>query len=427
MNMTYEEAMQYIHGTLKFGSKLGLHNIGRLLELMENPHKKLKFIHVAGTNGKGSTVAMISSILVEAGFKTGIFTSPYLQRFSERIRIGNEEIGREDLARITAFVREKVEIMLQQGENHPTEFEIITAVALQYYMERRCDVVVLEVGLGGRFDSTNIIDTPEVAVVTTISYDHMDRLGDTLPAIAFEKAGIIKPGGDVVLYPQGAEVEEVFEKACTERGARLHKASFDQLRVHKADASGQVFDAGRYSRLEIVLLGEHQVRNAAVAVRAVELLGQKGYAISEESIRKGLKNARWAGRLEVLYQDPYFLIDGAHNIEGAKALRAALDAYFPDKKRIFIVGVLRDKDYMAMLDAVLPGCERVIAVTPGSERALPAVELARAAEAYCKNIQISDTIEEAVRTSMGTAARDEVVCAFGSLYYIGEVRDAFGQ
>jgi len=211
--MNYEEALEYIHGALKFGSKLGLHNIRVLLELMGNPHKKLKFVHVAGTNGKGSTVAFISSILIEAGYKTGIFVSPYIERFTERIKINNQEIPGADLARITGFVKEKVDIMVQRGENHPTEFEIVTAMAFQYYYENNCDVVVLEVGLGGRLDSTNVIDTPLASVITTISYDHMDRLGSTLPEIAFEKAGIIKEGGDVVMYPPpGGRGLQCFQK-----------------------------------------------------------------------------------------------------------------------------------------------------------------------------------------------------------------------
>jgi len=198
--MNYDEALDYIFGTLKFGSKLGLHNIGVLLKLMGDPQKKLKFVHVAGTNGKGSTTAFISSILTEAGYKTGVFISPYIQRFTERMRIGSEEISRDELAEITGFVKENVDKMIAMGENHPTEFEIVTAIAFEYFYRNNCDVVVLEVGLGGRFDSTNIIDTPLVAVITTISFDHTDRLGNTLPQIAFEKAGIIKPGGTVVRF-----------------------------------------------------------------------------------------------------------------------------------------------------------------------------------------------------------------------------------
>jgi dihydrofolate synthase/folylpolyglutamate synthase len=424
--MNYTEAMEYIHGTLKFGSKLGLHNIGLLLGLMGDPQKKLKFVHVAGTNGKGSTTAFISTVLMEAGYRTGVYTSPFIQRFTERIRVGSEEISPEDLAEITGFVKECADRMLEMGENHPTEFEIVTAVAFEYYYRRQCDIVVLEVGLGGRFDSTNIIGTPELAVIATISYDHTDRLGGTLPEIAFEKAGVIKPGGDVVLYGQSPEVEQVFEKACAERAAALYKTDFSGLVLQEFGIDGQTFSFDGLERLRIGLLGRHQLRNAAVAINAVKQLNRKGWNISEEALRSGLLWTKWPGRLEILSKDPVVLIDGAHNAEAAIVLRNALEEYFPGRPITAIMGVLSDKDYIAMMETVLPLCGRLFAVTTDSPKALPAAELAEAAKPYCKNVQISDTIESAVEESMRTAGRGEVICAFGSLYYIGTVRSAFG-
>lgn len=423
--MNYNEALEYIHGTLKFGMKLGLHNMGVLLDLMGNPHRKLKFVHVAGTNGKGSTVSFISSILSEAGYRVGIYTSPYIERFTERIKIEEDEISEDDLARIAAVVKEKVEIMVKGGENHPTEFEIVTAIAFQYFYENKCDVVVLEVGLGGRFDSTNIIDTPLVSVITTISYDHMDRLGNTLPEIAFEKAGIIKAGGETVVYPQAPEVEGVFRKACSERNSELHIVDFSSLNLVEFSIDGQVFDYGAYKALRISLVGDHQIKNAAVAVNTCQLLNNKGYSITEDSIRKGLANARWPGRLEVLGRNPVFIIDGAHNIEGSQALYHNLNRYFPGKKIIFVVGVLKDKDYKSMIETVLPISQHFITVTPKSDRALSAEELGIFVGSYCKNVSVSDTIEEAVRKSMSIASKDDIICAFGSLYYIGEVRKFF--
>ncbi len=430
--MDYNEALDYIHGTLKFGSKLGLHNIVSLLELMGNPQKKLRFIHVAGTNGKGSTVAFISSILIEAGYKTGVFTSPYIERFTERIRIGHEEIEGRDLARITAMVKEKIEIMLARGENHPTEFEIVTAIAFQYYYEQNCQVVVLEVGLGGRYDSTNVIDTPLVSVITTISYDHMDILGDTLAKIAFEKAGIIKEKGDVVVYPQIPEVEDVFRQVCREKGAKLHTTDFSGLVVKEYGVDGQIFDINdpvshslAYENLKISLMGEHQVRNAVLAVKTAGILVEKGFRITPRSLRSGLENARWAGRLEVLCKEPLVIIDGAHNAEGAAMLSHTLDKYFPDKKRILIMGVLRDKDYGSMVTDLARTAHAVIAVTPNSERALPGRELADFIKYYCKNVIVNDTIEDAIGTSLEIAAKDDLICAFGSLYYIGYIRKYF--
>lgn len=424
--MNYDEAIDYIHGTLKFGSKLGLHNIGTLLKLMGDPQKKLKFVHVAGTNGKGSTTAFISSILMEAGYRTGIYTSPFIQRFTERIRIGNDEISREELAVITTLVKASVEIMLDMGENHPTEFELVTAIAFEYYYRKGCDIVVLEVGLGGRLDSTNIIDKPELAVITTISYDHTDRLGNTLQEIAFEKAGIIKPGGDVVVYGQSREVEQVFEKTCAERNANLYKTDFSDLVLHEFGMEGQIFSCCGYERLKIGLHGGHQTHNAVVAVKAAERLARKGYIISEDTLRRGLLNTKWPGRLEVLSKNPLVIIDGAHNPEGAAVLRKALDEYFPGRPVTFIMGVLSDKDYMTMMKIVLPGCKRLFAVSTDSPKALPAAALAKSAENYCKNVQISDTIESAVKTCMNTALPEEIICAFGSLYYIGAVRGVFG-
>lgn len=425
--MDYKEALEYIHGTLKFGWKLGLHNITQLLELMGNPQKKLRFVHVAGTNGKGSTVAFISSILEAAGLKTGIFTSPYIERFTERIRIGGEEIPEDDLARLAAFVKEKVDVMLQQGEKHPTEFEIITAIALQYYFENSCDIVVLEVGLGGRFDSTNVIDTPMVAVITTIDYDHTERLGKTLPEIAFEKAGIIKNGGDVVLYPHEPEVERVFKDVCSERKANMHNVSFASLEIINFNVDGQTFDYNGYRSLNISLLGEHQPRNASVALETVLLLRGKGLNITDEAIRKGLANARWPGRFELLAKNPYFLIDGAHNTEGAKVLAANLKKYFPESRITFIFGVLKDKDYKSILEAVLPVAHGFITVTPDSDRALSGENLAIFISPYCNNVIVSDTIEVAIRESLAKRRNDDVVCAFGSLYYIGGIRRYFRE
>ncbi len=420
--MNYEQALNYIHGTYKFGSKLGLNNIKRLLDLMGNPHQKLKYVHVAGTNGKGSTSSFISSILAESGYRTGLYISPYIERFTERIRINGDEIAEDDLTRITGFVKEKVDIMLANGENHPTEFEIITAIAFQYYYEKKCDIVVLEVGLGGRLDSTNVIDVPEVAVITTINYDHTDRLGNTLTQIAFEKAGIIKNKGDVVIYPQEPEVMEVFRKVCAERGARLHVTDMSSLELVDYDINRQIFYFGRYKGLTISLLGEHQVKNAAVAVKASEILASKGYGITEASIRKGLESTRWPGRFEVLLKKPYFVIDGAHNPEGSKALADSLRRYFPGKKVSFIFGVLKDKNYSSMIEAVLPLARRFITVQPQSIRAFTSYQLAEYLKSYCNDVIASDTIKEAVHTALDLSDPDDVVCAFGSLYYIGEVR-----
>jgi dihydrofolate synthase/folylpolyglutamate synthase len=423
--MNYNEAIEYIHSTHKYGWKLGLTNITKLLELMGNPHRKLKYVHIAGTNGKGSTTAFISSILIEAGYRVGIFTSPYLERFTERMKVNKLEIPGEEFSRITEFVKGKVDIMLARGDSHPTEFEIVTAIAFQYFHDSNCDIVVLEVGLGGRFDSTNVIDTPLVSVITSISYDHMNILGNSLEKIAFEKAGIIKSGGDVVIFPQAEEVERVLENICSERKAKPYMVDFKSIKPVDFNDRGQIFHYNNYEFLRIALLGDHQIKNAVIALKVCEILRNKGFDINEKSIRKGLANAKWPGRFELLRRQPAFIIDGAHNPEGVKTFCDTLKKYFPNGRKIFIVGVLKDKDYKSMLELVIPFSDVFITITPANDRAIPAKDLAVFISGYCKNVLVSDTIKDAVKTSLEIADSCDVICAFGSLYFIGEVRKHF--
>jgi len=425
--MNYTEALDYIHGTLKFGVKLGLANIAALLQLMGDPHKNLKFVHVAGTNGKGSTVAFISSILMESGYKTGIYTSPYLERFTERIKIGSEEISETDVARITVFVKEKVEQLIENGGNHPTEFEIVTAIAFQYFFEKGCDIVVLEVGLGGRFDSTNVIECPLAAVITTISYDHMNILGDTLEKIAYEKAGIIKENTDVVLYPQANEALQVFERVCYDKKSRLNRILLSDFEILESSISGSSFLHKKYGRYKIRIPGEHQAANAVTAIETVKILKEKGFdRICEVTIDKGLMKAMWPGRLEMVCNDPVFLIDGAHNSEGAVTLAGNLKKYFPGKKMLVIIGVLKDKDYKSIIEPLIPIASEFIAVKPQNDRGMESQDLAIILRDYCNNVSVSDTIEEAISNSIKIVTKDSIICAYGSLYYIGQIRKYFG-
>lgn len=422
-NDEYRKALEYIHGTVRFGSKLGLENIKKLLELMGNPHKKLKFVHIAGTNGKGSTAAYMSSILQCAGYKTGLYTSPYIFQFTERIKINGCEIEKDKLAKITGFVKGYVEKMKEVGYNHPTEFEIVTAIAFQYFLEMKCDVVVLEVGLGGRFDATNVIDMPLVAIITTISYDHMDRLGNTLSEIAFEKAGIIKPGADVVLYPQQEEAEEVFVKVCRERGARLHRPLMPEELSIAENIEGQVFDVGDKKNIRISLHGRHQTKNAAVAIAAAGLINIDGRTIPESVIREGLALTKWAGRFEIIAKNPFFIIDAAHNQEGAEVFLKTLLSLFPDKKYIFINGVRKDKDIEAVLGKTARYAHCIVTATPKCDLAVPAAESAEFVKKYCNCVYYSDTIEKAVDMAYEICPEDGVICAFGSLYMIGYIRE----
>ena len=420
--MDYKQALDFIHNTNRFGSKLGLDNMKHLLSLMGDPQDKIRYVHVAGTNGKGSTASYISSILTSAGYKTGLYISPYIERFTERIQIGNKEIAEAELARITGFVAEKIRQMVAEGMNHPTEFEVVTAIAFQYYFEQRCDIVVLEVGLGGRLDATNIIKTPEVAVITAIAADHTDILGSTLEEIAGEKAGIIKEDGRAVIYPQAAEIENILKGAALKRKSEAIIVKGSEIKQSRFGAWGQEFDYDGVSALKTTLIGDHQLKNAATAIEAVKVLRGRGWKITDADIREGISGARWPGRLEILMNEPLFLIDGAHNAHGAAALAEALQKYFPDREKVFILGVLKDKDYRSLIAATAGMSFKYITVTPESPRALEAEALAVVVREYCDNVRISDTIKDAVEMSLEDLPENGMVCSYGSLYYIGIVR-----
>lgn len=428
--MNYNEALDYIHGTYKFGSKLGLENINYLLELMGNPHKDLKVIHVAGTNGKGSTSSYINSILVEEGYKVGLFTSPYLEEFTERIQVNNKNMHKEDLGRITEFTKSKIDLMLSKGKNHPTEFEIVTAIAFQYFKEKGVDYVVLEVGMGGRLDSTNVIENPLVSVITPISLDHTDYLGDTIDKIAFEKAGIIKKNGYVVSHPQEEQAMDVVKKQCKEKNSRLFVPSIGTINIKKYDDNGIRFDIdildNFYDDLEIGLLGEHQVNNVAVALTTVRiLLDYHNITISNKAIKNGLKNAKWPGRMEIIQKNPIILIDGAHNLQGAVALRKTIERIFTGKNIIGVLGILGDKDYEGIINEIIPLCSRVIVTRPNNPRALSVDKMIKAIEPFSVVTEGHESIVEAVNRAVEVATAEDIILCCGSLYMIGGIRSKF--
>lgn len=436
--ISYEEALDFIHGLNRFGTKLGLHNITKLLELLGNPHENIKIVHVAGTNGKGSTCAMIASILRSAGFKVGLYISPYLEVFNERMQVNGENISNEDLARLTEKVREKVFYMRENGLGSPTEFEVVTAIGFSYFKEQAVDFLVLEVGMGGRLDATNVV-TPLVSVITPISMDHQQYLGSTLRDISREKCGIIKQGVPVVTAPQEDEAMAVIEDTCRERNCSLTKVinssvsrSPDTIsyRFVNGGIKGMTFDLYTpktdYPGLQIGLMGRHQLDNAATAVAAVEPLGNSGVNLSREAIYKGLKGARWPGRLEIMKEKPTVLIDGAHNIAGIKTLKAVLEEYFYDRKKILVVGILEDKDYTEMLEELIPVADTVICTAPDNPRALSAARLAEAVSNIFQKSQIKvyaqEKIEDALKLASSLAADEDMVVFAGSLYMIGHVR-----
>jgi len=426
--MNYRQAMDFINGTLKFGSKLGLENISHLLKLLDNPHEKLKAIHVGGTNGKGSISAMVASILEAQGYRVGLFTSPYLQSFTERIKINGKPIGEEDVGRLAGRVKEKIDQMAGQGYHHPTEFEIITAIGFMYFLEQAVDFVVLEVGLGGRLDATNVI-RPLISVIASISLDHMDVLGNSIEEIAYEKAGIIKEGTPVVSYPQRTEALRVIAGVCRQRNSPLTVVRDNNIRVRYSGIDGQCFDlkfeGEVLENLRINLLGRYQVLNAAVAVKTVMVLRDSGTKVTKRALYDGLTSTRWPGRAEVLPIKPLVMLDGAHNEEGMIALKDVVDDFFSDREIILVLGILHDKEVGKMVDTIVPLVHTIVCTQPDNIRAMEAEQLANLIYDRLKRrcIAIKD-MDDAVDRALALAKdRDNaMVLVCGSLYLVGPVR-----
>ena len=416
--MTGQEAIDYITSKKTVETAPGLHRIRTLMDALGNPQREYPCIHVAGTNGKGSACAMAESILRAAGYRTGLDTSPHLLRFNERIQINGAPVSDECLALATERVRAAAEAM----EEAPNWSEIITAVTLVAFAMEKVDAAVLEVGLGGEFDSTNVIDTPAAALIMNIGYDHMELLGNTLEEIASAKAGIIKSGGDVIVYRGEPGVEAVFERTAAERGARLHKADFDSIRPVSESIDGQVFDACGYEGLRLPLAGPHQQRNAAVVITAMDVLREKGWHITEEDIRTGLAGVVWPARFEVISRDPVFILDGGHNPQCLDAADDALRRLLPGKRVVFLVGMLRDKDVEEMVTRLRTVSDQYVTITPVSDRAMEAEELTKLIRAKGGQAVTGGDIARGIALARERAGKDGAVCCIGSLYLAGTVR-----
>lgn len=440
--MTYQEALQYIHSVSWKGSRPGLSRISELMARLGNPERGLRYIHVVGTNGKGSTSAMLASILTAAGYKTGLFTSPHLVDFRERMQIGGEMIPKRALAAVTAAVRPHIDAMADS----PTEFERITAIALCWFAREHCDIVVLEAGMGGEFDATNVIPSKELAVFTNIGLDHTEYLGDTVEQIAATKAGILTPGCRAVLYPNDDSVTSVITEACAQTNTPLYQPVFGKIRPIKADLGGQSFDYPPYTDLFLPLPGAHQLKNAAVVLTAVGVLRRGdsriarvqeeveeraihesplrdsstgAWRISDDAVHRGLADVRWPGRFEVVRTDPPLILDGGHNDQCIDALCRALAELLPDTPLTIVTGVLADKDYPRMYAQLAPFAGAFFTLTPDSPRALPAEELANHLRQYGKPVTACTTVREAL--SRARARGGPVLCC-GSLYLIGEIK-----
>lgn len=418
--MTPEEALTYIHSVCWKGSIPGLGRTQELLQKMGNPQNQLQFVHIAGTNGKGSTAAMTASILRKAGYRTGLYTSPYIFRFHERMQVDGQCISDDELAEITEFVKPLAESM----EDHPTEFELVTCIAMEYFKRHHCDVVSLEVGMGGELDSTNVIQSPLVAVLTNIGLDHTEFLGDTLEKICETKSKIIKPGTIAVTYREKPSVEAVIEARCREVGAQWMPADFDAIHLISASLEGQIFDWGPYEKLHLPLLGQHQLYNAAVVLTIVNALREKGLVISDEAVRTGIASVSWPGRFELVARNPLFIVDGGHNPQCIEALVHNVRDYLNGRTLTVLTGVLADKDYSDMYADMAQYAACFVTVTPPNPRALEAKDLAAYLSRYGKPVQAAETVEAGVALAKELAGPEGVVLAYGSLYMVGDIEAA---
>ncbi|MBS7526214.1 bifunctional folylpolyglutamate synthase/dihydrofolate synthase [Fusibacter paucivorans] len=425
--MTLEAAMAYINQWNYTQMPRGLMRIERLLEALGNPHRALKFIHVAGTNGKGSTVAFISHILQEADYCVGMYTSPGLMRYHERISVNGEEIGDDALIGYVEIIKQAIGSAFENEPYEPNFFEITLAIAMLHYQACGCDFVVLEVGLGGTLDATNVIDAPEVAVIMTIDFDHMAQLGNTLGEIAREKAGIIKMGSAVVVYPQQDEAAAVIDAKCREQQVVKHTVDLQSLKPLGHTLTAQSFNYKAYQALNITMLGNHQIKNAATAIEVTEALRQKGYSISDAAMRDGLMRTKWPARFECVHTEPTVIVDAAHNPEGAALLAANIEQYFPKRRVFFIMGVMADKAYEELVQRVLGVATTFYCITTYSDRALHAEELADCIRSAGGNAVVCKSPVEALERAMTDADNETVICAFGSFYYIGHIRAYFGR
>ena len=472
--MDWNEAIALLHGANWKHTKIGLERMRDFMHALGDPQEKLRYVHIAGTNGKGSACVMTQSILTAAGFRTGLYISPHLDQFNERLSIDGQMISDADLRRLAGRVRAAAETL---GEE-PTDFEMITAMAFCWFEEQHCELVVLEVGMGGRLDATNVISSPEVCAIMHIGLDHTEFLGDTVEQVAAEKAGILKPGADCVLYHQLPGVMDVVQQRfaevnsdaadttdaaasplnadtadsrCVSGAAGTTDSSFDIAHSNHAGAStksaaarlvitdptaftarartidGQVFDYRNRPNLRIHLLGNYQMENAMAVLDIIDCLQRRGWGISEDAIRAGLAQATWPGRFEVLSREPLLIVDGAHNPNGVEALVDTIRAYFPDQKINFVMGVMKDKDYHTMLRLIAPYAARFITELPDAHRALRPEQLKSEIRAYFDGpVETADSVTAAVQRAMEIAEGTEAIAiCFGSLYQVAEIRRFF--
>lgn len=419
--MTLRQTMDYVEELGKYGVRPGLENMENLAGKLGNPQNELAFVHIAGTNGKGSVSAFVSEILQQAGYLTGRYISPVIFDYRERIQVNKRLISQKELCRKMSVMRQICEELVEEGKPHPTAFEVETALAFWHFKEQGCQIVVLETGMGGLMDATNIVTTTKVVVFTSIGLDHMAVLGRSVREIARQKAGIMKPGAAAVAFRGDEEAVEVLKEHALSLGIPLTLVEAGEARRVRRGLDRQSFSWGGYEDLTITLSGSYQIPNAMVALGAVKALGEKGFPVPERAVYQGLLKAAWPGRFQILSQKPFFIVDGAHNRDGARALAESLEFYFTNRRILYIIGMLRDKEQDEVLRLTCPLARQVFTVSTRGGRGCSALELAGRAGEYHSNVTALDSLEEAVELSYLFSDKDTVIVAFGSLSFLGEL------
>ena len=420
--MDYRQAVDYIESPALPRGRYGLERLKQALELLGNPQHKVRFVHVAGTNGKGSCAAMLASVLKEAGYRTGLYISPHLRRYNERMQVDGVDISDDDLIRAAQRVKE----VCEQLGGTPIVFEVLTLMALWYFAERRCDFVVLEVGIGGKLDATNCIPAPATALIAQLGFDHTETLGSTIEEIAAQKGGIAKPGSQLVMAEQEPAALRVVEQLCREQGCGFTVADPERLQVLSTSPEGQRLRDRTYGELLLPLAGFHQVKNAANVLTVVEVLKGEGFAIPDRAVRQGIERTVWPARFERLSRSPDFILDGGHNPQCVQAAVQALQDYYPGKKVVFLTGMMKDKDSAAMLAKMAEVAKAFVCLHADSERAFGAQELAREIENTLSLAAYpAASAQEGCALAQRLAGEQGVVCALGSLYLAGEIRAVF--
>ncbi len=420
--MDYQQAVDYIESSALPRGRYGLERLKQALELLGNPQHKVRFVHVAGTNGKGSCAAMLASVLKEAGYRTGLYISPHLRRYNERMQVDGVDISDDDLIRAAQRVKE----VCEQLGGTPIVFEVLTLMALWYFAERRCDFVVLEVGIGGKLDATNCIPAPAAALIAQLGFDHTETLGSTIEEIAAQKGGIAKSGSQLVMAEQEPAALRVVGQLCREQGCGFTVADPERLQVLSTSPEGQRLRDRTYGELLLPLAGSHQVKNAANVLTVVEVLKGEGFAIPDRAVRQGIERTVWPARFERLSRSPDFILDGGHNPQCVQAAVQALQDYYPGKKVVFLTGMMKDKDSAAMLAKMAEVAKAFVCLHADSERAFGAQELAREIENTLSLAAYpAASAQEGCALAQRLAGEQGVVCALGSLYLAGEIRAVF--